>query len=184
MWNILKWRKRKREKRQLHSIAYTFAVINECYRRGLLYWHPANRTLLIEESLAKLQLAQGEKGFRQFLNNITQWQNFLLLCEAYDRHIIDVENTALREAQTQRATPLDTSDRHRVRMLARSQMGEISTDDLKLVHEFDIYIIRATAVSAVTATEDKGELLAVGHYDGQQLEMALYQEIENQLHHE
>ena len=184
MWNILKWRKRKREKRQLHSIAYIFAVINECYMHGLLYWHTGNQTLLIEENLAKLQLAQGEKGFRNFLNNITQWQNFLLLCEAYDHRVIDIESAAIREAQTQRATPLSSSDRQRVRMLARSQMGEISTDDLKLVHEFDIYIIRATAVSAVTATEDKGELLAVGHYDGQQLEMALYQEIENQLHHE
>ena len=46
----------------------------------------------------------------------------------------------------------------------------------------DIFIVRAKAPSAQEATEESGQLLAIGHFDGEKVEMAMYDEIKHILH--
>lgn len=52
---------------------------------------------------------------------------------------------------------------------------------LDAIHEFDIMIIRSSAISSADATQEGGELVAVGHFDGKKVEMAMWDEIKNDL---
>ena len=42
-------------------------------------------------------------------------------------------------------------------------------------------IIRSNAVSEQEATQEGGQLVAVGHYDGKKVEMAMWDEIRNEF---
>lgn len=180
MWNPFKRRKHKKQLRELAGISSAFAILSEFNRRGLIHWQQKDRILLIEESLATLKLAEGEKGFRRFLDQAASWQNFRLIRDAYEHHRIDIEGKAVAEALKQ--DPLLTkADIQRIRQNARANMVEIDPDRLKIINEFDIFIIRATAQSARKATEENGQLLALGHYDGKQVEMAMYDDIKDGL---
>lgn len=181
MWNLFKNRRRnKQHLRELKKLSTQFAILDEFARRGLVYWKAKDKMLLIESSLASLKLAEGSNGFQHFLDQLAAWQNYHLASEAYEIRRAEVETAAVRRAQ--RDNPyLTRADIYRIRQLARSQMGEIRMEDLHFIKEFDLLIIRATAVSAKDATEQNGELLAVGHYDGQQVEMALYKDIQENL---
>lgn len=192
MWNPFKKKKQSKALKALQSLSATFAILNEFERRGLLHWQKSqpssSGSLLIEESLATIQLAQGAEAFRHFLTQCAQWQNFKLLQEAYERHRIDIEAKAVREAKKQ-YTNITKADVQRIRQNARENMSEIDISTLPSLltggagggSGFDLFIIRATAPSSAHATEANGQLLALGHYDGKTLEMAMYEDIKHNL---
>jgi len=180
MWNIFK-RKKKKQMKELTQLSQAFAIITEFNRRGLIHWQTKDKILLIEESLAVVQMAQGEERFRNFLNHVANWQNFRLIRDAYDQARIDLEAKAVREAQKKEGN-LSKAGIQRIRQNARSRMDVIPTEQLPgLIREFDIMIIRANAISPQTAKEENGQLLALGHFDGKQVEMAMYDDIKHNL---
>ncbi len=178
MWNPFK-RKSKQE-REMQKVVYTFAILDTFARRGLLFWKAKENMLLIEESLATIKLAEGADGFRHFLDQVAQWQSYQLIQEAYEARRINIEAKAVREAQKANSN-LDKEDIDRIRQHARATMPEIDPDQLAAVHEFDILVIRANAPSRKDATTDDGTLLAVGHYDGRRVEMAMYDDIRHEV---
>ena len=206
MWNPFK--RKSKNLKALQSLSATFAILNEFERRGLLHWQKSQPSsagsLLIEESLATIQLAQGAEAFRHFLTQCAQWQNFKLLQEAYERHRIDTEAKAVREAQAaltashqadlgatadgvstpSSAPKLSKADITRIRQNARDNMASLDPTAIlgDKPQDFDLFIIRATAPSSAQATEANGQLLALGHYDGKTLEMAMYEDIKHNLH--
>ena len=196
MWNPFK--RKSKSLKTLQSLSATFAILNEFERRGLLHWQssPSHKgegrggaSLLIEESLATIQLAQGAEAFRHFLTQCAQWQNFKFLQEAYERHRIDTEAKAVREAKS--SLPMgegggrgfSKADITRIRQNARDKMLELDPTAIlgDKPQDFDLFIIRATAPSSAQATEANGQLLALGHYDGKILEMAMYDDIKHNL---
>lgn len=172
--------KKKKQLKELNQLSKVFAIVNEFNRRGLVHWQVKDKILLIEESLAVVQLAQGEEGFRNFLDHLAAWQNFRLMRDAYEKVRIQIEADAVREAQKTEPR-LTKADIQRIRQTARAGLPEIAPEKLPVIKEFDIFIIRATALSAAHATEENGQLLAVGHYDGKQVEMAMYDDIKDNL---
>ena len=136
--------------------------------------------MLIEEELAKAQLELGAENVKKFLDNVAAWQNFQLLSEAYEAERIRVETEAVRAAQ-KKYVSLTKADLQRIRMNARNNMQQKDPEQLPLIKEFDIFIIRASAPSADHATVENGQLLAIGHYDGNKVEMAMYDDIKHNL---
>ena len=74
------------------------------------------------------------------------------------------------------------ADIQRIRQFARENMPPSPIEQLDCIKEFDIFVVRANAPSAQEATEESGQLLAIGHYDGEKVEMAMYDEIKHILH--
>lgn len=184
MWPFKK-NKHKQQLRELGTISKSFAIVGELNRRGLIHWQVKDKILLIEESLAIIELTQGEMGFRRFLKHVTQWQNYQLLVEAYEQQRIDTEAQAVREADKKLGKILTPADILRIRQQARNDMIMIDPHKLKnLIREFDIMIIRADAQSGEQTTQENGQLLALGHYDGKKLEMAMYDDVKAMLFQE
>lgn len=175
---VCKKLKNKKQLRELNNLSAAFAIVGEMNRRGLIHWQEKDKILLIEEQLAIVELAQGEQGFRRFLEHAAQWQNYQLLANAYEQQRIDIEAKAVREADKELGKVLTDADIQRIRLQARNDMETIDPNKLKgLIKEFDIMVIRATAKSEAQATQENGLLLAVGHYDGEKLEMAMYEDV-------
>lgn len=174
MWNPFR-RKNKRWK-ELHDLAQMSAILDKLSRQGLIFWRKKDNILLIEEFFVMLKLAEGRKGFLYFLNQVAVWQSSNLINEAYEAHRINVETTAVRKAQKQFANPTK-ADIHRIRHEARANMSELPIEKLDYVKEFDILVVRSSAPSAQEATEEGGQLLALGHYDGEKVEMAMYDDV-------
>ena len=179
MWNLLKNKKKKTEK-ELRDLSAVFSILDEFEKRGLIHWQRKNKVLLIEEVLGTLKVAEGRDGFRRFLNQVSMWQNHRLLAEAYESLRLKVETEAVRKARAQFAM-LTKADTQRIRQNARENMPMIPLERLDCIKEFDIFIVRANAPSAQEATEASGQLLAVGHFDGEKVEMAMYDEIKHNL---
>ena len=85
-----------------------------------------------------------------------------------------------RSAQRKYAN-LTKADVMRIRQEARENMPMIPLEQLDRIKEFDIFIVRANAPSAQDATEASGQLLALGHFDGEKVEMAMYDDIKHNL---
>ncbi len=178
MWNPFK-RKPKRQ-RELEDLAKTFAIMEAFARRGRIHWQYKDSILLVEEELALVNLSYGPEKFQNFLNAAAQWQNFQLIQEAYERHRINHEAEAVRRASTP-GRVLTNDDLQRIRLNARASMPEIDLATISTISEFDIMVIRANAPSSAEATEANGQLLALGHYDGEKVEMAMYDDIKDTL---
>ena len=173
---------KKARMRELRNVAASFAIIDEFSRRNLIFWQVKNRMLLIREPLALVELGLGADKFKDFLKTVCDWQNFKLINEAYEQKLIEIEAAAVRKAQEEMGAPLSDDDVLFIRQHARSSMEQIPLDQLpNLIREFDILIIRESATSSDTATEENGQLLAVGHYDGEKLEMAMYDDVKSSL---
>nr|DAI09662.1 MAG TPA: hypothetical protein [Caudoviricetes sp.] len=184
MWPFRK-NKNKQKLRVLGDLSKSFAIVGELNRRGLIHWQVKDKILLIEESLATVELAQGETGFRRFLEHVVQWQNYQLIMEAYEQQRIDIESQAVRDADKKLGKILTPADIQRIRQQARNDMIMIDPHKLKnLIREFDIMIIRADAQSEEQATQENGQLLAIGHYDGEKLEMVMYDDVKAMLFQE
>ena len=173
---------KKARMRESAKVLEAFAIIEDFSRGNLIFWQVKNRMLLIREPLALFELGLGADKFKDFLKTVCDWQNFKLINEAYEQKRIEIEAAAVRKAQEERGAPLSDADVLFIRQHARSSMEQIPLYQLpNLIREFDILIIRASATSADTATEENGQLLAVGHYDGEKLEMAMYDDVKSSL---
>ena len=103
----------------------------------------------------------------------------------YEQQRIDLETAAVRKAQEQTQTKLTDIDIQRIRLDARKDMQHIDMESIHdAIHEFDIIIIRSNAISSADATEEGGQLVVVGHFDGKKVEMAMWDEIKNDLKEE
>ena len=173
---------KKARMRESAKVLEAFAIIEDFSRSNLIFWQVKNRMLLIRELLALVELGLGADKFKDFLKTVCDWQNFKLINEAYEQKRIEIEAAAVRKAQEERGAPLSDADVLFIRQHARSSMEQIPLDQLpNLIREFDILIIRESATSADSATEENGQLLAVGHYDGDKLEMAMYDDVKSSL---
>ena len=179
MWNPFK-RKNKKLK-ELQDLAAMTAIFEKWSRQGVIFWRKKDNILIIEEYLAKLKMAEGREGFLKFLNQVATWQNSILIQEAYAAHCLKVETDAVRKAQRKYAS-LTKVDIMRIRQESRENMPMLPIDQLEYIKEFDIFVVRSNAPSAQEATEEGGQLLALGHYDGEKVEMAMYDDIKHILH--
>lgn len=175
MWNPFK-RNKQDKLQELRDLATITSILNEFERHGLSHWQRRDKILVIEESLVKLKLAEGRSGFLKFLNQVAMWQNNNIAQEAYEAHRLKVETEAVRKAQAQFAM-LTKEDLQRIRQNAREQMPIIPLEQLNFIKEFDIFVVRADAPSIQDATKEDGHLLALGHFDGEKVEMAMYEDI-------
>ena len=179
MWNPFK-RKNKQFK-ELQDLAAMTAIFEKWSRQGVIFWRKKDNILIIEEYLAKLKMSEGREGFLKFLNQVATWQNNIIIQEAYAAHCLKVETDAVRTAQRKYAN-LTKADIMRIRQEARENMPMLPIEQLEYIKEFDIFVVRANATSAQEATEESGQLLALGHYDGEKVEMVMYDEVKHILH--
>ena len=165
----------------IHDLHEMVGILDKWARHGLIFWRRKDNILIIEEYVALLKLAEGQKGFLKFLNQIVVWQSSKLIDEAYETHSLKVETDAVRKAQRKYAN-LTKADIMRIRQEARENMPMLPIEQLDCIKEFDIFVVRSNAQSAQEATEESGQLLALGHYDGEKVEMAMYDEVKHILH--
>ena len=178
MWNP--FRRKNKHLKELQDLAAMMGIFEILSRRGVVFWRNKDKILIIEEYFAKLKMAEGREGFLKFLNQVATWHNSIIIQEAYSAHCLKVETDAVRKAQRKYAN-LTKADIMRIRQEARENMPMITLEQLDCIKEFDIFIVRANAPSAQDATEASGQLLALGHYDGNKVEMAMYDDIKHNL---
>ncbi len=179
MWNPFRRKNKKRQKKALQNLRdlhEMVGILDKWARHGLICWRRKDKLLIIEETVALIKLAEGRKGFLNFLNQIAVWQSSKLIDEAYETHSIKVETDAVRKAQRKYAN-LTKADIMRIRQEARENMSMIPLEQLDCIKEFDIFVVRADAPSIQDATKEDGHLLALGHFDGEKVEMAMYEDI-------
>ena len=179
MWNP--FRRKNKTFKELQDLAEMSAIFEEWSRRGIILWRKKDNILIIEEHLAILTIAKGRDGFLKFLNQVATWQNSILIQEAYAAHCLKVETEAVRKAQRKYAS-LTKADIQRIRQNARENMPVIPLEQLDYIKEFDIFVVRSNAPSAQDATEENSQLLAIGHYDGEKVEMAMYDDVKHILY--
>ena len=178
MWNP--FRRKNKHLKEVQDLAAMIGIFEILSRRGVVFWRKKDNILIIEEYFAMLKMAEGREGFLKFLNQVAVWQSSKLIDEAYEAHRIKVETDAVRKAQRKFAN-LTKADIMRIRQEARENMPMIPLEQLDYIKEFDIFVVRASAPSAQDATEASGQLLALGHYDGEKVEMAMYDEVKHNL---
>lgn len=174
MWNP--FRSKNKKLKELQDLAAMTAIFEKLSRREVIFWRKKDNILIIEEYFAMLKLAEGREGFLKFLNQVATWQNNILIQESYAARCLTFETEAVRKAQRQ-FTSLTKADIQRIRQNARDNMPVIPIEQLDCIKEFDIFVVRASAPSAQDATEESGQLLALGHYDGEKVEMAMYDDV-------
>ena len=178
MWNP--FRRKNKHLKEVQDLAAMIGIFEILSRRGVVFWRKKDNILIIEECFAMLKMAEGREGFLKFLNQVAVWQSSKLIDEAYETHSIKVETEAVRKAQRKYAN-LTKADIMRIRQEARENMQMLPIEQLDYIKEFDIFVVRASAPSAQDATEESGQLLALGHYDGEKVEMAMYDDIKHNL---
>ena len=182
---ILKRLNRKKAVNALKDLSAVTALFKDWERSGLFHWQVKGKTLLLEQSLAVSIMSLGPEKFKKFLTLLAQFKNAELIGNAYEQQRIDLETAAVRKAQEQTKTKLTDADIQRIRQNAREDMQHIDMKSiLDAIHEFDIMIIRSNAISSADATQEGGQLVAVGHFDGKKVEMAMWDEIKNDLKEE
>ena len=174
MWNP--FRSKNKKLKELQDLAAMTAIFEKLSRREVIFWRKRDDILIIEEYFAMLKLAEGREGFLKFLNQVATWQNNILIQESYAARSLTFETEAVRKAQRQ-FTSLTKADIQRIRQNARDNMPVIPIEQLDCIKEFDIFVVRASAPSVQDATEESGQLLALGHYDGEKVEMAMYDDV-------
>ena len=179
MWNL--FRRKNKQLKELQDLAAMTAIFERFSRLGLIFWRKKDKILIIEEYLAMLKMSEGREGFLKFLNQVATWQNYTLFQEAYEAYFLKVETEAVRDAQRKYAS-LTKADVMRIRQNVREKMPIVVPEQIGCIKEFDIFVVRANAPSAQDATVESGQLLALGHYDGEKVEMAMYDEIKHILH--
>ena len=178
MWNP--FRRKNKQLKELQDFAAMMGIFEVLSRRGVIFWRKKDNILIIEEYFAKLKMSEGRDGFLKFLNQVATWQNNIIIQEAYSARCLKVETDAVRKAQRKFAN-LTKADIMRIRQEARENMPMLPLEQLDYIKEFDIFIVRANVPSAQEATEASGQLLAVGHFDGEKVEMAMYDEVKHNI---
>ncbi len=177
MWNPFRRKKKKSQSvKELQDLATAFAILDKFEKSHLIYWQSRRKILVIEEALAIIELAQGRDGFMKFLNQSALWQNKRIIDQAYESHRLKIETEAVRKAQKQFVN-LTKADIQRIRQNARDNMPIIHPEQLDCIKEFDIFIVRSGVSSVECAKTDSNQLLALGHFDGNEVEMSMYEDI-------
>lgn len=174
MWNP--FRSKNKKLKELQDLVAMTAIFEKLSRRGVIFWRKKDKILIMEEYFAMLKMAEGREDFLKFLNQVATWQNNIIIQEAYSAHCLTVETEAVRKATRQFAS-LTKADIQRIRQNARENMSVIPPEQLDSIKDFDIFVVRASAPSVQDATEENGQLLAIGHYDGEKVEMAMYDDV-------
>ena len=174
MWNP--FRRKNKKLKELQDLAAMTAIFEKWSRQGVIFWRKKDKILIIEEYLAMLKMSEGRDGLLKFLNQVSTWQNSILFQEAYEAYFLKAETDAVREAQ-RKYVSLTKADVMRIRQNVRERMPFVVPEQIGCVKEFDIFVVRANAPSAQDATVESGQLLALGHYDGEKVEMAMYEDI-------
>lgn len=183
MSNLLKslfGKKEETMKENLRDILDIRRIFQKWENHRLIYWRRKDKLLLIEESLAAVELSKGREFFIDFLTKAALRQNSHILDEAYEAHRLKIETEAVRKARA-RFAMLTKADLQRIRQQAREDMKPIPPEQLDCIKEFDILIVRASTPSVEQATKENGQLLVVGHFDGQKVEMAMYDDIKHTI---
>lgn len=182
---IFKRLKKKKAGNVLKNLSFFAALYEKWERSGLFHWQVKGKTLLLEQSLAVSIMSLGPEKFKKFLDLLAQFKNAELIGNAYEQQRIDLETAAVRKAQEQTKTKLTDIDIQRIRQNAREDLQHIDMKSIwDAIHEFDIMIIRSNAIFSADATQEGGQLVAVGHFDGKKVEMAMWDEIKNDLKEE
>ena len=178
IWNFIfsGFKGRRLQKRMLRG----FAALDRIERKGLLTWMREGRYLLLEQTFATSILSTGKKGAKNIFTMIALWQNFHIFLEAAEQIRLETELAAVRKAQKEHPS-LTKEDIRRIRMNACNNMPELDPDKIDYVREFDLFVIRSSAPSAQDATEENGQLVALGHFDGKELQMAMYEDVKYNL---
>lgn len=178
IWNFILsgFKGRRLQKRMLQG----FAALDRIERKGLLTWMREGRYLLLEQPFATSILATGKKGAKNIFTMVALWQNFHIFLEAAEQIRLETELAAVRKAKKEHPS-LINEDIRRIRMNARNNMPELDPDKIDYVREFDLFVIRSSAPSAQDATEENGQLVALGHFDGKELQMAMYEDVKHNL---
>ena len=179
MWNP--FRRKNKTFEELKDLATMMAIFEKWSRQGVIFWRKKDKILIIEEYLAILKMSEGRDGFLKFLNQVATGQNYTLFQEAYEFYLLKAEPEAVRDAQRKYAS-LTKADVMRIRQNVREKMPIVVPEQIGCIKEFDIFVVRANAPSAQDATVESGQLLALGHYDGEKVEMAMYDEIKHILY--
>lgn len=180
IWNFILsvLKGRRMQKRMLRG----FAMLDELQKKGLLTWMSKGKYLLLEEPFAISILATGKKGAKNIFTMIALWQNFHIFLEAAEQVRMETELEAVRKAKKEHPS-LTKEDIRRIRMNARDNMPALEPDKIDYIREFDLFVIRSSAPSAQDATEENGQLVALGHFDGKELQMAMYEDVKYNLMH-
>lgn len=178
IWNFILsgFKGRRLQKRMLQG----FAALDRIERKGLLTWMREGRYLLLEQTFATSILATGKKEAKNIFTMVALWQNFHIFLEAAEQIRLETELAAVRKAQKEHPS-LTKEDIRRIRLNARNNMPELDPDKIDYVREFDLFVIRSSAPSAQDATEENGQLVALGHFDGKELQMAMYEDVKYNL---
>ena len=170
------WRNRRQEKQRLATLATlakAVAEINKYKEANLLYWRPKERYYIIEQTLADL-----------YLSSPKLWQGFMkmLFIAAVDERTTEARRWAEAEAKRKAVlaahdvtSNLTDADKARI---GRNAVANLPPTTPVSIPDFDFGIIRADVLSV---SDSIGELVAVGHYDGNTLEMSLYEDIKHNL---
>lgn len=180
IWNFLLSGLKGR--RMQEKMLQGFAALDKIEKKGILTWMRKGRYLLLEEPFAISILATGKKGAKSIFTIIALWQNFHIFLEAAEQVRMETELEAVRKAQKEHPS-LTNEDIRRIRMNARNNMPELDPDKIDYIREFDLFVIRSSAPSAQDATEENGQLVALGHFDGRELQMAMYEDVKYNLMH-
>ena len=179
MWNP--FRRKNKTFEELKDLATMMAIFEKWSRQGVIFWRKKDKILIIEEYLAMLKMSEGRDGLLKFLNQVAIWQNSILFQEAYEAYFLKAETEAVRDVQRKYAS-LTKADVMRIRQNVRDKMPIVMPEQIGCIKEFDIFVVRANAPSAQDATVESGQLLALGHYDGEKVEMAMYDDIKHILY--
>lgn len=180
IWNFLLSGLKGR--RMQEKMLQGFAALDKIEKKGILTWMRKGRYLLLDEPFAISILATGKKGAKNIFTMIALWQNFHIFLEAAEQVRMETELEAVRKAQKEHPS-LTNEDIRRIRMNARNNMPELDPDKIDYIREFDLFVIRSSAPSAQDATEENGQLVALGHFDGRELQMAMYEDVKYNLMH-
>lgn len=186
MWNIFKFKRNKRnssalkELKDVAAIVKSFDLFEQC---NIISWRRKDNILIIEEwfTIAVMKMADGQRGFLNFLRQVALWQNERVFRDAYEALRVKIVRDAVRKAK-QKYAVLSRADVQRICLKAREDMQVIPPESLDCVREFDIFVVRSGAPSIQDASEENGQLLALGHFNGKTVDMAMYDDIKHLLY--
>ena len=81
--------------KELKDIAFVISVFDKFERIGLITWRQKDKILIIEESLTVMKLAEGKKGFQNFLNQAATLAETKLLAQQNTQLITSLAKLAL-----------------------------------------------------------------------------------------
>ena len=97
--------------------------------------------------------------------------------EAYEELCLRAENEAIRDAQcnitrnTHKYPMLSKADIQKIRQEVRDKIQFLALGQLDCINEFDIFIVKANAPLTQNVTKDSSKLIALGHFDGEKVEI-------------